>query len=202
MGAKKKKFTMTDEQSSVLTNLYQDNRRLFYTLAKKYAHNTEAIHDLIQDALIYIATALQADYAQRTQDYRSLIYFAFKSIYKDRSVNTKNLDIYYGDIADDTYDEAGCIRPDTYASPVVSPEECEIREHGEIDLHMLIDSISKDDTDRVIIEYIVEEGLMGTEIAERLGRSKQFVDYRLQKIRKRAASFLKKSTFLRTHADK
>lgn len=197
MGAKKKIFTMTDEQSSVLTNLYQDNRRLFYSLAKKYAHNTEAIHDLIQDALVYIANALTADYVKRTQDYRSLIYFAFKSIYKDRNVNVKNLEINLGEITDDLYDEAGVRRPDTYASPVVDV-------NGEMDddvkLQMLTDSIAEDDIDRAIIELSID-GWTYREIGSKLGKSRQYIDYRLQKLRKRAI-FLKKSTFLRTHADK
>lgn len=195
--ANKRQFTLTEEQDTLLLSLYQDNRRLFYSLSCKYAHNTEERHDLIQDALIYIATALQADYTKRTQDYRSLIYFAFKSIYKDRNVNAKNLEINLGEITDDLYDEAGVRRPDTYASPVVDV-------NGEMDddvkLQMLTDSIAEDDIDRAIIELSID-GWTYREIGSKLGKSRQYIDYRLQKLRKRA-SFLKKSTFLRTHADK
>ena len=178
MGRNKKEFELTKEQSDELARIYSGNKRLFYFLAGKYTFNEQKKQDMIQDVLLRIANELTTEHFSRAENAKPYIYWGFKSVYKDRGRNEKELSLVYGDIVDDTDFDEYAERGVSYIVPTTEPEDMFRNETADSALEYI-----KDDKTRELLRAKIYEDVDYIDTAKKLGISNGVADYKLRAVR-------------------
>ncbi len=187
MGRNKKEFELTKEQSDELARIYNGNKRLFYFLAGKYTFNEEKKQDMIQDVLLWIANELTTEHFSRAENAKPYIYWGFKSVYKDRGRNEKELGLVYGDIVDDTEFDEYSERGVNYVVQTTEPEDMFRNETADSALEYI-----KDDKTRELLRAKIYEDVDYIDTAKKLGISRGVADYKLRAVRDRDDGRIKK----------
>ena len=187
MGRNKKKFELTGEQSNYLAGIYNSHKRLFYFLAGKYTFNEEKKQDMIQDVLLYIAREMTTEHCHRCEGIKPYIYWAFKSVYKDRSTNDRNLSIVYGDIVDDTDFDEYSERGVNYIAQTTEPDDMFRNQTADSALEYI-----KDSKTRELLRAKIYEDVDYIDTAKKMGISRGVADYKLKAVRHRDDGKLKK----------
>lgn len=187
MGRNKKEFELTKEQSDELARIYNGNKRLFYFLAGKYTFNEEKKQDMIQDVLLWISRMMTAECFSKSEGIKPYIYWGFKSVYKDRGRNEKELGLVYGDIVDDTDFDEYAERGVSYIVPTTEPEDMFRNETADSVLEYI-----KDDKTRELLRAKIYEDVNYVDTAKKLGISSGCADSKLHAVRRRDGGKIKK----------
>lgn len=189
---KPKKVELTDEQRKLLDRLYKDNKRIFRYLTNRYAKTTEDREDLEAAALSILGVWISGTDKTADEILESASYYigyAVRSAYKEIKSMT-DLNIIYGDIVDSKYIEEDGYENNRDKYVVVSVEGEQEGNLSRNELDLAIAGVKNED-DRQILRMIAYEDLSLTEIAKKLGRSKQAIQYRLREVISKDRKFLK-----------
>lgn len=185
--ANKKEFELTRKQANELARIYNSNKRLFYYLAGKYTFNEEKKQDMIQDVLLHIAKEMTTEHFSRAESTKPYIYWAFKSVYKERNVNEQKLSLVYGDIVDDTEFDEYSERGVNYIVETNEQDDMFINETADFALKFI-----KDDKTRELLRAKIYDDADYACTAKKLGISRGVADYKLRAVRDRDDGKIKK----------
>ena len=189
---KPKKVELTDEQRKTLDRLYKDNKRMFRYMANRYARTTEDREDLEAAALSILGVWISGTDKTAEEILESASYYigyAVRSAYKEIKSRTDQ-NIIYGDIVDSKEIEEDGYENNRDKYVVVSVEGEQEGNLSRTELDLAIDGV-KNEEDRKILRMIAYDGLNLTEVAKKLGRSKQSIQYRLREVISKDRKFLK-----------